>query len=399
MKLRTIPPAGIALTLSDILKLLRARLKPDAQADKFGKMIRDVTGARYIYFVNSGRAANFIILNSLRKLAPEKSEVIIPAYTCYSVPASIARAGLKIRPVDIDPDTLDYNYDTLSSVDYSKVLAILPCNLFGIVSDWRRIKAIASGNRIFTVDDAAQTLCLPADGGVSGTMGDLGFYSLGRGKNMTTYSGGIILTKREDMAQIVELEFAAINSPGLLSEISIFIKLLLYGMLLNPSLYWIPNSLPFLRLGYTEYEPKFEIEKLSKLQICFGPIMFSRLDKVNEIRKRNSRIIIERAANLKNYAIPGSSRGDIPYIRIPLLATDRNMRDNIISALARIGVISSGMYPSTVANIPQIEEHLVGENEKFPGAENVVDRLFTLPTHSYVRERDINNIISCLKGF
>lgn len=398
MKLRTIPPAGIAVSLSDLYRLLGARLDPNVHTDRFRKIIGEITGARYVYFVNSGRAANCIILKVLQKMRADRNEVIVPAYTCFSVPASIVRAGLKIRPVDIDPGTLDYNYDTLRDANFSKALAILPSNLFGMVSDWKQLKRISSDKGVFTVDDAAQTLGLPADGGISGAIGDIGFYSLGRGKNMTTYSGGIILTNRDDLASHIESELAGMENPGMGYEISVFIKLLLYGALLNPGLYWLPNSLPFLRLGQTEYETEFEVARLSKLQSCFGPIMFSKLDKTNEIRRHNSRLIIDRVAVLKHYTIPGSSKGDIPYIRIPVLAPDRNIRDRIISALGRIGVISSGMYPSTVANIPQIKEHLVCSNEKFPGGEDVVNRLFTLPTHSYVGERDINKIIDCLKA-
>ena len=43
---------------------------------------------------------------ALHARRPERDEVIVPAYTSYSVPAAIIRAGLKVRLCDIEADTL-----------------------------------------------------------------------------------------------------------------------------------------------------------------------------------------------------------------------------------------------------------------------------------------------------
>ena len=63
-------------------------------------------GARSTFLVSSGRAALTILLEALRRRS-ERREVVIPAYTCFSVASAIARAGLTIRLCDVDPVTLD----------------------------------------------------------------------------------------------------------------------------------------------------------------------------------------------------------------------------------------------------------------------------------------------------
>jgi len=53
---------------------------------------------------NSGRALLYGLLDALkRKDGNIRNEVLIPGYTCYSVAASVAKAGLKIRAYDMDP--------------------------------------------------------------------------------------------------------------------------------------------------------------------------------------------------------------------------------------------------------------------------------------------------------
>jgi perosamine synthetase len=399
VKLRTVPPTGIPVKLTDILRLLGARLNSPKSAEELRSIVTEIAGARHIAFINSGRAANYTILKILKNMSgDDKNEVIIPAFTCYSVGASIVRAGLKIRAVDIDPLTLDYNYANLKAADLAKTLAILSCNLFGLVSDWKQINSIKKDSSIFTIDDSAQTLGLPFDGLNSGAMGDIGFYSLGRGKNITTYSGGIILTNRDDLARAIEAEIAKYDKPGIAQEAFILLMLLSYGLLLRPSYYWIPNNLPFLRLGHTEYDTEFKVMQFSKLQYSLGPIMFSKLKAVNEIRSRNVENIANRVYSMGKFQIPGPKDGKLPFIRLPLLAPDRKTRDNVVNRLCLNGIMSSGMYPSTIPQIPQIKEFWVNKNDRFNGAEKVVDCLFTLPTHPYVKQKDIDKMIDCLKS-
>jgi dTDP-4-amino-4,6-dideoxygalactose transaminase len=54
------------------------------------------------------------------------------------------------------------------------------------------------------------------------------------------------------------------------------------------------------------------------------------------------------------------------------------------------------MYPSTIRGIEGIEKYLANPEDNFEGAETVAERLFTLPTHHYVKDIDVEKIIDCI---
>jgi len=395
-----VPPAGTPVTFGDIFRIKAARMRPAAALAKFTDQIKNHTRAGHCFFVNSGRSAQTLILEALKELASsDKNEVVIPAYTCYSVPASIVRAGLKIRIVDIDPDTLDYNYDQLRNIDFSKVLALNASNLFGLVSDWDKLKILADKHDVFFIDDAAQTMGTLYRGKPSGACGDAGFYSLDRGKNLSTFAGGVLITDNDTLADKITGFTDQLKEPGLLFEAGLLAKMILYSLLLRPRLYWLPDALPFLRLGETVYDETFAITKLSKLQIAAGSVLYQKLEFFNKRRTENTRKLAEPIAGFGRYTIPGYKSDNCPaFLRLPVLADNKCERDRIMKLLKKNKIKATAMYPDIIRNIKRVEPSLVSEDSDFPGARSVVERLFTLPTHPYVRERDIKKIIGCLGG-
>lgn len=67
---------------------------------------------RAVFLVSSGKAALTVILKAL-SVASKRRRVIIPAYTCFSVPSAIVKAGLEVMPCDVDPNTLDFKWPSL----------------------------------------------------------------------------------------------------------------------------------------------------------------------------------------------------------------------------------------------------------------------------------------------
>ncbi|MBN1210979.1 MAG: DegT/DnrJ/EryC1/StrS family aminotransferase [candidate division Zixibacteria bacterium] len=395
-----VPPAGSPITIGDIFRIKAARMRPAAALAKFTDQIKNQTRIGHCFFVNSGRSAQTLILEALKELAAsDKNEVVIPAYTCYSVPASIVRAGLKIRIVDIDPETLDYNYDQLRHIDFSKVLAVNASNLFGLVSNWRELNPLAKEHNVYLIDDAAQTMGAYYDNKPSGSFGDVGFFSLDRGKNLSTFAGGVLVTNNEHIAERISSRISGLKQPGLIFEASLLIKIITYSLMLRPHLYWLPEALPFLGLGETVYDETFAITKLSKLQIAAGAVLYHKLDFFNRCRAENARRLAEPITAFERYTIPGFKSDNCPaFLRLPVLADNKSERDRIVKSLGRNKIKATVMYPDTIRNIKRVEPFLVSEESDFPGARAVVERLFTLPTHPYVRDRDIKKIIGCLEG-
>src|SRR6056297_3542573 len=122
---RTLPPAASPIGWHSLVCGLAGLLSGGAAKERFRDELRGYFAVRHCVMVSSGKAALTLILKSLHQLYPDRDEVLIPAYTCYSVPSAIVRAGLKVRLCDLAPDKLDFNHEQLRPLlDNSKLLCV-----------------------------------------------------------------------------------------------------------------------------------------------------------------------------------------------------------------------------------------------------------------------------------
>ena len=189
--LRLVPPAGAPVGTGQIVRALGTALAGGTGEESMAKLAAHLR-VRHVWGVSSGRAALWVVFRSLQRLRPERNVVALPAYTCFSVAASIVRAGLKLYPLEMDPETLDFDRSQLEALPADKLLCILTSNLFGFVNDVARVQEIARRAGAFVVDNAAQALGASRDGRFAGTNGDVGVYSLGRGNAFSTTGGSLI---------------------------------------------------------------------------------------------------------------------------------------------------------------------------------------------------------------
>ena len=397
---RLMPPAGAPINYRNLIRIAVSRIHSNKCPEEFVNRIKGFSQVDRCYLFDSGHSALAFLLSIMSRVAgPAKNEVVIPAYTCYSVAGSIVKSKLMIKPVDIDSSTLDYNYELLENLDYTNVLAIIGCNLFGVLNNWSRLQTIAKKANVFLIDDAAQSLGSSYGNKPSGTSGDAGFYSLGRGKNITAYSGGALVTNNVEISTLADKLIVDLKYPGLISEIIAYLKMISYSILLKPSCYWIPASMPFLGLGKTIFDGEFKLELLPAIQACAGSIMLGEVAEYNAIRIGNARKIVGGLTNRQQYNIPGYDETNCPaYIRLPLICKNKSIRDRIIARLRKKNIVATSMYPSTIARIPGIDKHIAGSQMDFSQAENVVECLVSIPTHPYLKKADIANIIDVLNS-
>src|SRR2546430_8034705 len=218
---RTLPPAATPIGVREIMSGVRGIFRGRKELDRFRAELKEHFGVKHCFLVSSGKAAFTLILLTLKELFPDRDEVLIPAFTCYSVPSSVVRAGLRIRLCDLRPDSFDFDFDQLSAVlseapppraaarsrdaaDRSgpsiKILAVVPTHLFGYPADVARLQKLTRDPGVIVVEDAAQAMGATKDERKVGTLGDVSFFSLGRGKAFSVVEGGVILTNREGIA-------------------------------------------------------------------------------------------------------------------------------------------------------------------------------------------------------
>lgn len=391
--LRFVAPAGTPLRLAQILGSLKTAASSNGHAGHGLAALSDRFHVKHVFGASSGRAALWLILRSLHRLRPEREVVAVPAYTCFSVAASIARAGLKILPLDLDPHTFEFDPSQLGLLAGHKVLCVIACNLFGFPNDLSSIRQAAQEQGAYMIDDAAQALGATRNGQFAGTLGDVGLYSLGRGKALGSIEGGLIVTNAADIAEAIQAEAVGLQAPSSAHGAWLLFEMLAYSILLRPHLFWIPNSLPFLKLGTTEFNPAFATDELHRLSLALLPQLLAELAEVNEIRRANASAVREALAGNPNFEFPMPAASSFPtFVRLPVLAHNREMRKRAVADLRRAGLGASPFYPSAICDIAGIEPYMAGRDFHRQRAESISQRLFTLPVHSLVTFQDIEQM-------
>ena len=395
--MRFVPPAGVPLKMKQILQALRIAVSSNGRLDACLPSIAPILKVKHVFGVSSGRAALWVILKSLQTLEPERDLVAIPGYTCFSVAASIVRAGLKIYPMEIDPQTLDFDFSQIDLLPEKKLLCVIPSNLFGFQSDLSRVTKMAQARGAFVLDDAAQALGATLEGKFAGTLGDVGFYSLGRGKAISTMKGGLIVTNSDEIARAVQLRVSTLAHPSWGSGASLLSQMLVYSVFLRPRLYWMPNSMPFLELGVTEFNPEFPTEELNSLSRALLPGLFDELQGFNEIRQANANTIIRALGDNPRFWFPKPVlNAQATYVRLPIVARDKTTRDQAVNRLHDAGIGASASYPSAICDIPGIASHMATSDFHRPRAEVLSETLLTLPVNPYVNSEDIERMVGIL---
>jgi perosamine synthetase len=393
---RTLPPAATPIYPKDILSGLKGIIRGSKEINRFESELKEYYNVKHCFLVSSGKAALTIILKALHELHPERNEVLIPAFTCYSVPSAIIKAGLKIKLCDINPDTLDFDFDQLketftNSNLKSSILAVLPTHLFGIPADIDQIKEIMKNSDLPIIEDAAQAMGGTLKEKKLGTLGDAGFFSLGRGKAFSTVEGGIILTNNNSIADNITQQMKSIPSYNIVEIIKLVFFSIILSIFMHPAFFWFPKSIPFLKLGETIFDQNFSIKKISSFQAGLARNWQQKLIKLTKIRRKNtSNWINSFSTNLFN--------SKLPLLRFPLKIENKQILDTILSKSENQGLGIIRSYPDSINNIKELKKYFI--NKTYLKATMISEQLLTLPVHNYVSLSDsfkIKKIIpSCL---
>lgn len=375
---RTIPPAAAPLDWKDMASGLLGSVSGKRDLRRLEQELKDYFDVEHVFPVSSGKAALTIILKALQTLLPYKREVLVPAYTCFSVPSAVVKAGLRVAACDITPSSFDFDYDLLEKELNRYTLCVVSTHLFGFPADIDRVNSLCKPRGIFVVEDAAQAMGGEVNGRRLGTIGDVGFFSLGRGKNITCGSGGIIVTNDGRIAQAVAVQYAGLDSYGFLENIKEIIKLLAMKVFMNPAVYWLPAGMHSLRLGEAVFYKDFPVKRMSGMQAAVLQQWASHLIKNNQVRRTTTAFFMKELRT-------NTSESEIhPCLRLPMLAKNRSDRNKIYLRGKTQGL--SLMYPSPVNEIAEIKGHFHGM--EYPVAKDIAERLFALPTHPLLTERD-----------
>jgi CDP-6-deoxy-D-xylo-4-hexulose-3-dehydrase len=171
--------------------------------NNFGKFIN----RKYCLMVSSGSAANLISIASFfytkNPMLKKGDEVIVPAVSWSTTYFPLQQFGLKLKFVDIDLDTLNYDLDALKSAVTSNTKMIVAVNLLGNPNDFDAINKIIENKHIFIFEDNCESLGAEYKGKKTGTFGDIGTFSTYFSHHISTMEGGLVTTDNEELYHIL----------------------------------------------------------------------------------------------------------------------------------------------------------------------------------------------------
>lgn len=180
---------------------------PEVQT--FEGMFASYVGSRYCVMVNSGSSANLLMVGALRysqnpvlKIKPG-DEVIVPAVSWSTTYYPLYQYGLKLKFVDIDIDTLNYDLDALASAVGESTRVIVAVNLLGNPNDFFCIREIINARDIILLEDNCESLGAEFHGRKTGTFGIMGSYSSFFSHHISTMEGGMVVTDDEEMYHLL----------------------------------------------------------------------------------------------------------------------------------------------------------------------------------------------------
>lgn len=394
-------PAGTPVTLTDVLHGLGRAARGDDATGSLTATLERLSGLPRAWPLSSGRAAMAVILGAMRTAAADRArdEVIVPAYTCYSVPASIERAGLKPRLCDVDPASLSFDPQALRGADFSRVLAVVSANLYGLPNDLPAIESVCRERGVWFLDDAAQALGASIGGRPAGAFGDAGLYSFDKGKIISTMQGGAIVSGSPRLANALATAIGALPATTFAESASNVVKLAIYSVFLRPAFYGFVRALPFTGLGHTAYETRYPVARLSAPSTAVAARLLDRLGEFSAARLRNAAALQRALGELPGIEPVRPLPSAVPaYARFPVRVPAAR-RGELIAALDRAGVGASASYPSPLADVPEVRARLPANQPDTPGAREVAATMMTLPTHAYcppdLAERVRDAMLAC----
>jgi len=384
MPQRTLSPTAAPISFWDLIVAASSLRGGVKHRTRLIQELKEKFSAREVFLLSSGKAALTVILKALAA-SSRRRRVIVPAYTCFSVPSAIVKAGLEVVLCDVEPETLDFKFAELEGLINEEVLCVVPTHLFGRPADVDRVKRLCEGKGIVVVEDAAQAMGGQSGGRLLGTLGDVAFFSLGRGKNLTCGTGGIILTRSLSIAEKIKAEYANLPEAPRGEVVRNWLEMVMMRFFIHPVLYWLPAGLPFLRLGETKFYTDYQMYRMDEVRAHQLQGWERRLDQANQQRAARASWLVE-GLDLHRSDIRPIMGKEAIYLRLPVMLRDRQMKELVCRQSREVGAGLSQNYPATIQDIPELAGRLA--RRKCAGAQEVVDRLVTLPTHQFVTEGD-----------
>ena len=285
-------------------------------------------------------------------------EVITSPFTFIASANSILYVGAHPVFVDIDPRTFYIDPEQIEAAITPKTKAIMPIHLFGLCCNMNRIMKICEENGLLLLEDACQSHGAMFDGQKAGSFGT-GVFSLYPTKNITAAEGGMITTHDPVIADTCR----AIRQHGMRQR-------------------YIHDG-----LGYNY--------RMTDIHAAIGLEQIKKLDRFNQLRKRNSSYLNDHLHGVIVPYIPDTYEHVFHQytVRVP-----DGKRDSLAQHL-RLNGVGTGIYYPVPIHKQTYYTKVLGYDLTLPESEKASNEVLSLPVHPGLSQNDLDLIVQAVNEF
>jgi len=390
-----IPSAGTLLNSHDLLKALSGLWHHHSHT--FQAMLRTRLGKSYIIVVNSGTTACYISLKAIAASRTSRREVVIPAYTAPSITLPIKKAGLIPRLCEVSLDTLNMDPARLEEAIGPNTLCVMPVHMFGLPCDMDAIRKALPDKEMIILEDAASSFGSKLGNRETGALGDIGFLSFNRGKNLSTLAGGCIATDETLMYEHMEREKQKLPVLGAIDQLTLWLKLVGLSAAVRPIGYTLLYDL-VKRYKYTELHTDFISFQFPDVLAGTGVSLLNRGDDIFRRRYENGRLLQEALDGVDGIRLARPvDEAYTAYNQFPLVIENPSRRDALVDEIyRRTGVETTTLYPDPLHRIYDLG--YPADNDPFPDATYISRRLLLIPTHPLMKQKTLVRVADIIRS-
>ena len=322
--------------------------------EKFEKKFSNYVKCKNSVAVNSGTAA----LNlALSMFDIKNKEVLLPSLSFVSTAHAVVLNGGKPIFVDIDPKTLCIDPDQIEKLITKKSIVILPVHFAGMSADLKKIKKIATKNKIHLVEDAAHATGSTYNQQKIGSHGDLVCFSFHPVKNLAMPTGGIISINTKNSKKISKI-LKEKRWCGITNRKNVN--------------YDVKN------IGWNYYMDEFAA--------AIGLEQFKKMENMNQLRKKTAKKYSESILLENKMPFHNNCSYHFYWIRT-------KNRVEFREQLLKNG-IETGTHYKPIHTFSFYKSKI-----KLPITEKVGKEIVTLPTHPNLLNKDIQKIVKLINKF
>lgn len=185
------------------------RFTMGANVAEFERRFSEHFAVAHAVMVNSGSSANLLMVAALFHTGNNElrlrrgDEVVVPAVSWSTTYFPLAQYGLRMKFVDIDRETLNYDLGALESAVTDRTRAIVAVNLLGNPNEFDATVAIAERHGAVVVEDNCEAMGATFRERYTGTFGVLGSFSSFFSHHISTMEGGVVVTDDEELYHLM----------------------------------------------------------------------------------------------------------------------------------------------------------------------------------------------------